>query len=91
MEPLTTFVANFGIGWLETTSSSIVVTSQDNGTIVLNNKGKRECVIKTGQHAISHACCNNTLVTLNLSSMINDKAVISVFSTLTGYVRILLS
>lgn len=84
MDPLTTFVADFGIGWLEATSSSIVVTSQNNDTIIFNDKGEQERIIKTGQNAIGHTCRDDTLVMINLNSINNDKTVISVFSICTG-------
>jgi len=82
-------VTDFNIGWLETTLSSIIVTSQDNDTLVFNNKGELERVIKTGHLATGHACRGDSLVIKNLDA--NDKAVISVFSIRTGYITILLS
>jgi hypothetical protein len=91
MGPLTAFDADFGIGWLEITSSSIVITSQDNNAIVLNEKGEQERIIKTGQHAIAHTCSDDTLVTFHPNSMDNDKAVISVFSICTGYAAMFLT
>jgi len=90
MEPLTTFAANFSIGFLETTSSLIVLTSQDDDTLVFNDKGEKERVIKTGQGAISHACRDDILVIDNVNP-IDDRSAISVFSICTGYVAIFLS
>lgn len=91
MEPLTTCEIHFGIGQIQTTSSSILITSSNGDTIVFNDKGEQERVIKTGQRAMSHACRDDTLAIANVNSMDNDKYVISVFSIRTGYVAIFIS